>query len=198
MNPSFRRAFTLLEMVVVLALVAILLTMVFTSGAFSKEGVSLRATSEELVRLVSKAKQMATLTNRSQDLRWFRWDDDQRSRLALIRFSETADGEWKQADDPWILPEEFMLLEDETTLFSALPESHGQPEPPESIPTAADAVSWIVQPSGKSQFAEAAVRGNEEFRFALAPAFVSEDVILARQVVFFLDPATSNCRFVQP
>ncbi|MEM0895456.1 MAG: type II secretion system protein [Verrucomicrobiota bacterium] len=198
MKPSSRRAFTLLEIVVVLSLVAILLTMVYSSSTFSREGVSLRTTAEELVRVFSKAKQTASLSNRSQELRWFQWDEDDRARLALVQFAETTEGDWEQIEDPWMLPEQLTLFTESSSLFEALPESRSLPAPPDSIPKNARAVSWIIHPSGKSQFAAAARSESGEFRFALAPAFVSDKASESRQVVFFLDPANSAFRFVQP
>lgn len=197
MSRPSPQAFTLLEVLVMLLLVAALSVLLFSALSDSQRGVALKASGDALGRMVWETKQLAALRNRPQDLRWFRWKENENWRMAVARFEGRDDGGWEMVGGPWYLPQDLALLPDESDLFAMLPKSESSPLLPSAIPSEAEAISWILFPSGKTQILSTSSVGSES-SLTLVPADVSPDLAKSRRLMIFLDPRNGSFRFLQP
>ncbi len=156
-HPNNQRAagFTLVEVLAVIAIMAALLSLAVHSAGSSAASLRLQGSAEAISALAAQARQRATTTGLSHELRLYQWRQDGEPRFAWHLYEVTAAGEAQLTGQRVLMDESIRLVPGLSSLFtSGLTVRQGEPPGLLQGIDGARYVSITVHPSGATDLPE--------------------------------------------
>lgn len=154
-QPARVRAFTLLELLVVMGLMALLLGLVAQSLSSGSAAMQLTGAADAAAAIFSHTRQLAASTNQTHELRLCSWEVNGEERLGLFIYRPKLSGDAEFTGESHVFDSSVCLVSGMTTLFDGqLPVLAASPPVQGAGATSQRQVIVQVHPSGATNLSD--------------------------------------------
>ena len=148
-----RRAFSLIELLVTMAIAASLLTLAARSLNQGSAGLQLQGAADSVVAILAQTRQMAATTNAAHDLRVYQWQEGPDRRIGFFIHRVLESGEVHYTGERHLCDASTQLWPTLSSFFTEPTHQNKEDPPIGGGPFPASGYTTIrIQPSGRTDF----------------------------------------------